>query len=164
MDNQDRLQKLIIEYRVIEKKIDSLAQQKQALREKLQTLMTQSGQTYHQTALDEERVIIKIVPRTEIRYDEALLRDRLGDQYRMVLEPDLKKIKSHLPQITPALEPYIEAIGSPSRDRIKDLITTGLLMKEDFKGAFRKIDKSIMFVKKRSLDEPSYESAPQSQS
>ena len=61
----------------------------------------------------------------EIRYDENLLRAKLGKEYDRILQPDMAKIRHHLTELGPALTPYLEKIGSPSREKIRQLVSSG---------------------------------------
>jgi len=51
-------------------------------------------------------------------------------------------------ELSPILAPHLEKIGSPSREKIRQLVSSGEIPLDIFRGAFQKIQKSILFVKK----------------
>ncbi len=106
------------------------------------------GRTHYFLVVDNEPAILDLRQHTEVRYNEALLQQRLGPRYARILSPDLKKIRQHLQEITPALTPYLDKIGSHSRDIIKQLILSGEFDKHEFQGAFEKVEKTTLYVKK----------------
>ncbi len=148
MNTREELQVILAEYRKIEKELEYLEQQKQALREKIRGLLEDSGRTHYFIVVDNEPVVLDLKQHTEVRYNEALLQQRLGPKYGRILSPDLKKIRQHLQEITPALTPYLDKIGSPSRAIIKELILHGEFDKHEFQGAFEKVEKTTLYVKK----------------
>ena len=102
--------------------------------------------------VDNEPVALDLKEHTEVRYNEALLQQRLGPRYARILAPDLKKIRQHLQEITPALTPYLDKIGAPSRDIIKQLILSGEFSTSEFQGTFKKIQKKTLYVRKPQVD------------
>ncbi|MBF0223843.1 MAG: hypothetical protein HQK76_00185 [Desulfobacterales bacterium] len=148
---KEELKETLAKYRIIEQELENLEKQKQMLRSKIQLLLENLGQTSYNTVIEEKPIALQLKYQTDIKYNEELLKHRLGDKYIHILEPDLKKIKQHLHEITPALAHYMETIGSPSRDKIKELILGGEFDKQDFSGAFKKIHKTTLYVKKQPL-------------
>jgi len=92
--------------------------------------------------------LLELKTHTEIRYDEALLRTRLGTDYHRVLKPDMAKIRRNLAELGPILAPHLDIIGSPSREKIRHLVSNGEIPLDAFRGTFQKIQKSILFVRK----------------
>jgi hypothetical protein len=72
----------------------------------------------------------------------------LGREYDRILLPDIAKIRRHLVELGPVLAPDLEKIGSPSRPKIRQLVSSGEIPLDIFRSAFQKIQKSILFVKK----------------
>ena len=154
MNTREELQVILTEYRMIEKELEYLEQQKQALREKIRGLLKEEGRTRYFIVVDNEPVVLDLRQHTEVRYNEALLQQRLGPKYVRILSPDLKKIRQHLQEITPVLTPYMDKIGSPSRDIIKQLILSGEFDKHEFQGTFEKVEKTTLYVKKSTGGNP----------
>jgi len=91
---------------------------------------------------------------TEVEYDEILLRARLGDRYHAILTPDIAKIKRELPHLNSALEPFLPSIGSPSPDKVRAAIASGIMKKEEFDGAFTKSTRRVFSVSRAQPDHP----------
>ncbi len=152
MNTKEELQAILTEYHLIENQLEYLEQQKQALREKIRGLLEDEGRTHYFIVVDDQPVALDLKEYTEVRYNEALLQQRLGPRYTRILSPDLKKIRQHLQEITPALTPYLDKIGSPSRDIIKQLILSGEFGKNEFQGTFEKVQKTTLYVRKPQVD------------
>ncbi len=103
MNTKEELQAILTEYRMIEKELEYLEQKKQALREKIRSLLEGEGRTHYFLVVDNEPAILDLRQHTEVRYNEALLQQRLGPRYARILSPDLKKIRQHLQEITGSL-------------------------------------------------------------
>lgn len=151
MEITEELKPILEQYRKIEQELENLEQRKQTLRTRIQGVLDGKGQTFHSQMVNGEPMILVLKQHTEIRYNEEILRRRLGNEYVSILKPDLKKIKTHLQEITPALLPYLEKIGTPSRETIKYLIGEGKLEQQQFQGAFEKTMKTTLFVKKQPV-------------
>jgi len=82
----------------------------------------------------------------KVEYDEDMLRSRLGDRYESILEPDLRKLKAALPSLGKEMEPLLDQIGSPSPDKVKKAVDSGLVDSSEFKGAFVKSTKEYVSV------------------
>ena len=152
MNTKEELQVVLAEYRLIEEQLEYLEQQKQILREKIRGLLENERRNHYFLVVDNEPVALDLKKHTEVRYNEALLRQRLGPRYVRVLAPDLKKIRQHLQEITPALTPYLDRIGAPSRDIIKQLILSGEFSTSEFQGTFEKVQKTTLYVRKPQVD------------
>ncbi len=83
-------------------------------------------------------VRVEAEKRTQIEYDEDVLRKRLEDRYEAILKPDLDKIAPVLDQIEPCFDHILALIGTPSPGKVREAIEEGLVTKEEFEGAFRK--------------------------
>ena len=139
---------MLAEYRVMEKEMARLEETKKTLRAAIQKLLEEEGKPAFAAIVNGEQILLELKTHTEIRYDENLLRARLGKEYERILQPDIAKIRRHLVELGPVLAPHLEKIGSPSRAKIRQLVSTGEIPLDIFRGAFQKIQKSILFVKK----------------
>jgi hypothetical protein len=54
-----------------------------------------------------------------------------------------------LPSVGVEMVHYLDKIGSPSRAKTRQFISSGEIPLDAFRGAFQKIPKSILFVKKQ---------------
>jgi hypothetical protein len=148
MDRSAELHRLLAEYRVMEMEMARLEETRKTLRAAIQGLLEAEGKTAFAAAVNGEQILLELKTHTEIRYDETLLRTRLGNDYHRVLKPDIAKIRRHLAELGPILAPHLDIIGSPSRDKIRQLVSSGEIRLEAFRGTFQKIQKSILFVRK----------------
>lgn len=149
MDRSAELHRLLAEYRVMEKEMARLEETRRTLRAAIQGLLEAEGTSAFAAIVSGEQILLELKTHTEIRYDEALLRTRLGTDYHRVLKPDMAKIRRHLAELSPILAPYLDIIGSPSREKIRQLVSSGEIPLDAFRGTFQKIQKSILFVRKQ---------------
>jgi hypothetical protein len=115
-----------------------LQEEKARLQERLKSFLAPTGGTQWQVALADERLKVIYREKTDVEYDEDVLRERLGDRYRMILSPDVRKIKAALGGLKGALEPYLPQIGSPDSSKVRDAVQSGLVTTDEFHGAFVK--------------------------
>jgi len=134
------------EYSKLQQEERDLRDRKHALQEKLKAHLRGDAKKvwYPEVGGTRLKVSFRSVPQVE--YDEDMLRSRLGDRYESILEPDLRKLKAALPSLGEELEPLLGRIGSPSPDKVKKAIESGLVDSCDFKGAFAKSTKEYVSV------------------
>ena len=138
------------EYEEIQREEKALKERKAALKDKLAAHM-QTLNTKEWTPDIEGRPFkVRYRETVVINYDEAALRQRLGERYRHVLGPDLRKLRHHLDEVAPLLEPRLDIIGSPVPDKVKTAIAAGLVSAEEFKGSFEKTEKQYITVSRPS--------------
>ena len=147
MDKQNELEALLSEYKKIEQDLTNLNKRKGELREKIQSLLLSLEQpSYKNDTFD-----IKVVSKGSINYDEDKLRARLGNRYSLILQPDIKRIKENLEVIKPQVMPYIDKIGKPSRELVKEMVESGKLKIGELKDAYEKTVTHTLYVKKRKV-------------
>jgi hypothetical protein len=152
MEAENKLQDLLIRYQEIDQELERLEIEKKALRESIKENLRDSGKFFHSSAVGDEQYILELKESTEVQYDEKILAQRLGKDYLLILKPDIKKIRQHLHEMQPAWAPYLAQIGTPSRAFIRRQISNGVLDQQAFQGAFKKIHKETLYVKKRPLN------------
>jgi hypothetical protein len=140
------VQEVLKRYVEIQEAVEKLEIEKKQCREKLVAHMQETGQSLWSTSLDTKQLTVRYFSKTTIKYDEALLQQRLGDKYLYLLEPDMAKIKTHLQEVTPLLQPVLQQIGSPSREKVKAAVEAGTIDRKAFEGAFTKGDASVFSV------------------
>ncbi len=138
-------------YLEIQRDEQRLQEEKETLRETIGGFMTQRRLEWWYPEVDGQPLKVRFHESAAFEYDEAILRDRLGERYAVILAPDLRKIRRCLPEIGPALAPLMDKIGSPSPDKIRAAIEQGTVRREEFTGAFKKTTKRLVAVmRKRS--------------
>jgi hypothetical protein len=140
------VQEALKRYVEIQEEVAKLETEKKQCREVLMAYMRETEQSLWSTSLDSKQLTVRYYPKTTIKYDEALLQQRLGDKYLMLLEPDVAKIKTHLQDVAPLLQPMLQQIGSPSREKVKAVVEAGTIDRKAFEGAFTKVDASVFSV------------------
>ncbi len=151
MDVNEALQALLREYRQVEREIEAMEEDRRTLRDRIRKLMEAAGKDHVSLTAGDEPLFLVLEKRVKIVYDEELLRKRLGNKYIDILDPDPRKLRRYPPEMREALQPFLEAIGSPSRQRIRSAIASGDIPQKVFEGAFEKKRETILYVKKRPL-------------
>ncbi len=135
------------ELRVVLKEYESLQEQERYIRERKGELQQRLAE--HMKSLrasvwmpSVEGNLYKVLYRKSMRvdYDEALLSERLGNRYRSLLRPDIKKIRAHLDAVEPQLQTVLDLVGSPDPEKVKEAVEAGVVTTDEFKGAFKKTD------------------------
>jgi hypothetical protein len=134
------------EYTQIQQEELRLKERKQALQEILKTHLRNKEPNVWFPEVGDVRLKVSYRCVMQVEYDEEKLRARLGNRYRTLLEPDLKKLRAELPNLGNELEPLLERIGSPSPERVKAAIEGGTVSSAEFKGAFSKTVKEYISV------------------
>ena len=140
------VQEALKRYVEIQEEVAKLETEKKQCREVLMAYMRETEQSLWSASLDSKQVTVRYYPKTTITYDEELLKQRLGDKYLLLLEPDLSKLKTHLHDVAPLLQPMLQQIGSPSREKVKAAVEAGTIDRKAFEGAFTKVDASVFSV------------------
>jgi hypothetical protein len=140
------VQEVLKRYVEIQEAVAKLETEKKQCREVLMAYMRETEQSLWSPSLDSKQVTVRYYPKTTIKYDEELLKQRLGDKYLHLLEPDMAKIKAHLHEVSPLLQPALQQIGSPSREKVKAAVEAGTIDRKAFEGAFTKVDASVFSV------------------
>jgi hypothetical protein len=109
---------------------------------------------YWYPKIDGQPLKVRYHETTTIEYNESVLHDRLGDRYLSVLAPDLKKIRANLDKLESLFTPVLSLVGSPSPDKVRVAIETGIVNKESFAGAFKKTVKRFVHVGKSWAEGP----------
>ncbi|MBF0229505.1 MAG: hypothetical protein HQK63_07935 [Desulfamplus sp.] len=150
-ERNERLNNILKRYKEIEAQLELLTKEKEELRNHIKLLLTESENNIYNTRIDNEVINISLINKSDIKYDESMLKERLGDKYYLILKPNIVKIRKNLSEIESFLAPCLDKIGSPSRDIIKERIGNGEFSISDFKGSFKKVIKSTLYVKKRMV-------------
>ena len=115
-----------------------LQDEKSQLQETLKAFLAPTGGTQWQVALADSRLKVVYREKTDVEYNEDVLRQRLGERYKMILSPDVRKIKTGLAGLKGALDPYLQQIGSPDSEKVREAVQSGLIATDEVRGAFVK--------------------------
>ena len=135
-------------YLEIQRQDHELQEEKARLQKILSGHLSKFTDGFWFPTVDGTELKIRFARDTEIEYDETLLRSRLGEKYKCLLKPDLRKIRQHLPELEDILSPVLDKVGTPDRHKVKTAIDKGDVKKENFSGAFRKETKIRLAVMK----------------
>ena len=129
---------LIRRYMQIQQEIAALEKEREQLRDSLVNGLEGKVPEKWNSLIDGKTVLVVHRRKITVRYDERLLRDRLGDRYAEILEIDGTKIRKNRELVRPFLAPVLDRIGTPAAARVEAAIHSGSLPMEVFKGAFHK--------------------------
>jgi hypothetical protein len=135
-------------YLEIQREDHELQEEKAQLQKLITEYLSKSPEGFWFPVVDGTELKVRYARDTEIEYDENLLRSRLGEKYKCLLKPDLRKIRQHLPELEEILSPVLDMVGTPDRDKVKAAIDSGDVSRETFSGAFRKETKTRLAVMK----------------
>jgi len=141
-----KIENTLKEYTKLQQEEQSLKVRKQALQEKLKTHLRDKEKNVWYPEVGGARLKVSYRSAPQVEYDEEKLRARLGDRYHALLEPDLRKLRSELPNLGKELEPLLDRIGSPSPEKVKSAIENGTISADEFKGAFSKTVREYISV------------------
>lgn len=147
------VENLLLRYLEIQRTAHELEDEKSALQEKLAGHLSAHHDGFWFPAVREIPLKVRFFRETEVEYDENLLQSRLGEKYRQILKPDIRKIRSRLAEIEEVLAPVIDKIGSPDRGKVREAITSGAIRAEEFAGAFRKRTRTRLSVSRLQQEE-----------
>ena len=125
-------------YMQIQREIAQLEREKEQLRDSIVKELEGKTPTKWHTTVDGKPLLVTHQFKTVVRYDEPLLRERLGEKYAEILEIDGAKLRKNRELVRPLLMPVLDTVGSPASARVENAIRTGALAVEDFRGAFQK--------------------------
>jgi hypothetical protein len=133
-------------YLAIQTEEQALREEKSGLQQRIAAHMEQDGRDVWFPEVQGQRLKIRSVRSTVVEYDEEKLKVRLGERYGAILAPDPRKIRRNLGAVEAALAPFLDVVGSPSADRVRNAIERGVVRSEEFAGAFTKTARSLVSV------------------
>ena len=125
-------------YMEIQREMARLEQEKEDLRNLIVKELEGQVPGSWRPTLDSKPLIVMHGYRTTVKYDEALLKERLGRRYYEILELDGTKIRKNRELVRPYLEAVMDQIGTPQATRVESAIRAGIVTAEEFRGAFKK--------------------------
>lgn len=125
-------------YMQLQREILRLEEEKAHLRDCLAVALGDQFPAVWRPVLDAQSLLIHHGTRTMVRYEEPLLRERLGDRYVEILEIDATKIRKNRDAVRPLLRPILDRVGTPQANRVEAAIRAGTVSAAEFRGAFSK--------------------------
>ena len=126
-------------YQQIQQEIACLEKERECLRDLLVKELEGKVPAKWHSSIDGKPILVVHEYKTSVRYDEQLLKARLGAKYTDILEIDGTKIRKNRELVRPLLAPVLDKIGTPAPARVENAVRSGLLAISDFQGAFRKV-------------------------
>jgi len=140
------IEETLTEYTQLQQEEQKLKERKHALQEKLKAHLCSSENNIWYPEVGDVRLKVSYRSTSNVEYDEETLRARLGERYRSLLKPDIKKLRAELPNLGSELAPLLDRIGSPSPEKVKAAVESGAVSADEFKGAFSKTRKEYISV------------------
>ncbi len=141
-------------YLQIQEQMRALNDEKAGLQERLAEHLADYTGPFWNPVVAGQALRIRVRHEVEVRYNEALLRERLGEHYTEILRPDPGKVRQHLSEVEPFLEPVLDLVGTPDRECVRRAIESGTVSKEAFAGAFTKANRTRVAVMRQRTDDP----------
>ena len=126
-------------YQQIQQEIARLEEERERLRDLLVKELDGKFPSKWHSTIDGKPILVVHEYKTSVRYDELLLRERLGTRYMDILEIDGAKIRKNRELVRPLLASVLDKIGTPAASRVEEAVKSGLVSVVDFQGAFRKV-------------------------
>lgn len=126
-------------YQQIQQEIARLEEEREQLRDLLVKELDGKFPSRWHSTIDGKPILVVHEYKTSVRYDEPLLRERLGTRYMDILEIDGAKIRKNRELVRPLLASVLDKIGTPAASRVEEAVKSGLVSVADFQGAFRKV-------------------------
>ena len=140
------IEEVLKEYTALQQEEQTLKERKHALQEKLKAHLRTDDKNIWYPEVDGVRLKVSYRSTSNVEYDEELLRQRLGEHYNSLFEPDIKKLRTELPNLGNERAPLLNRIGSPSPDKVKAAVENRAVSADEFKGAFTKTTKEYISV------------------
>jgi len=125
-------------YMQIQREMAQLEREKEQIRTTLVMELGDVVPTTWRPVLDGKPLVIVHCHRTTVRYDEEMLRARLGERYPAILELDGTKIRKNRDLVRPYLTAVLDQVGTPSAARVEAAIRSGDVSPDVFHGAYQK--------------------------
>ena len=129
------MEDLLRRYLKIQDESRRLEGERKSLRDKIATTLSLCGKTGEDMFVDQCPLHIRCEPKTVYKFDDQLLRNRLGRAYYSILEPDTQKMKAHMDEVVRCLAPIIHKVGVPSGRRLDAAIRAGRISADLVEGA-----------------------------
>ena len=143
----------LVRYLAIQEEERRLDEEKATLRDRLARHLQDYQDPFWFPTVAGQALKVRVRHDTEVRYNEEILRERLGDSYRLILRPDPAKIRRNLARVESLLQPALDLVGSPDREQVRLAVEKGTVPREAFAGAFEKRNRTSITVTRLRADE-----------
>lgn len=140
--------KLVERLHRVETELSVLTGEKDRLRKEILHLMAEGGADAKSVVVEDLCYHVKRTRSTSVKYNEAVLRERLGERFTRILDIDAKKLRRNRGVVLEALGERLAEVGSISKARVKAAIESGGVSSEEFAGAFEKSVRDSLRVSK----------------
>ncbi len=147
LDREDAIRR----YMQIQQEIAQLEKERERLRDLIVKQLDGVVPPRWHSMVDGKPILLVHEYRTSVRYDETLLRERLGVKYTEILEIDGTKIRKNREIVRPLLAPVLDKIGTPSASRVEAAVKSGSVAVEAFQGAFQKLVTPYMSIRTENI-------------
>ena len=134
-------------YVTLRDQIAELEAERKDLSERLALHMRAEGADERVVSVDGRDLTVKRLEFVTVTYDEARLRERLGDRYPETLGIDVKKLRAKEQHVREWLGSHLDEVSSPERRRVRRLVESGQATPSEFEGAFVRKVKHAVAVK-----------------
>ena len=146
------MEDLLRRYMKIQDESRRLEAERKGLRDKIASILSFRGNTGQDMFVDQCPLHIRCEPKTTYKFDDQLLRNRLGRAYYSILEPDTRKMKAHMDDVVRCLAPIIHKVGVPSGERLDAAIRSGVITSDLVEGAvMRQRDYSFAVQRRQAV-------------
>lgn len=150
MDVPEELRAVLKEYESLQEQERHIRERKGELQQRLAAHMESLRASVWMPSVEGHLLKVRYRKSTRVDYNESVLSERLGDRYRSLLRPDIKKIRAHLDAVEPQLQAVLDLVGSPDPEKVKDAVASGVVSMDEFKGAFKKTETVHVSVSKQT--------------
>ena len=147
------LNDLLLQLKQIDEQLAPLNEKREAVRQQIVNYMNQNGTERESAILGDSVFFVKKRTVSKVNYSEGILRQRLGDRYKAILDIDPKKLKGNSDQVINLIGDTILQVGSVSKEKVKAAINAGVVSVSDFDGAFEKTVKDYLTVVKKDASD-----------
>ena len=132
------IEKLLLKVKEIEGELELLKNEKEELRQQIIVVMNekQSDKEIVDLPIGKFKIAKRCI--TTVTYEQDVLKERLGDKIKLVLDLDTHKMRSHKAMVVEALGDKLIDVGKISQTKVKQAVASGELSLSDFKDAFEK--------------------------
>jgi hypothetical protein len=145
MEN-NKIVELLTGVKAIEAKIDALTAERDELRVQIAAAMNAEGLAQKMVELPEGRFKVTRRHVTTVKYDEAVLRERLGARIKAILDLDYRKVKEHRGAVLELLGDKLVDVGKVSQIRVREAVASGAVSAAEFKGTFQKTESDRLTI------------------
>jgi hypothetical protein len=150
--NEPEFDAAVARYLEIQAARDALENERRELADRLGEHLASLGASRFERVLGSRLVAITRRETVRVRYDEELLRARLGERYGRILAFDPKKAKTCSDRLREWLGDRFAEVGTPDREKVRDLIESGEATAREFSGAFHREVRSLVTVSARPVE------------